>query len=49
LTSGKPSRQPHPETAAINAVIDRRNQQKLKQEKTDKQVVERLMEEKYVM
>ena len=39
----------HPETAAIKAVIDRRNQQKLKQEKADEPATEPPKEEKYVM
>ena len=42
----------HPETAAIKAVIDRRNEQKLKREKADEQVAEQRTnekEEKYVM
>jgi hypothetical protein len=36
----------HPETAAIKAVIDRRNEQKLKPEKADEQAAEQLSEEK---
>ena len=39
----------HPETAAIKAVIDRRNQQKVEQEKASEQVVEHEKEDKYVM
>jgi integrase len=39
----------HPETATIKAVIDRRNQQKLKPEKSDEPVAEQPKEERYVM
>ena len=39
----------HPETAAIKAVIDRRNQQKVEQEKGSDQVVQQEKEDKYVM
>ncbi len=39
----------HPETAAIKAVIDRRNQQKVEQEKASDQVVQQEKEDKYVM
>ena len=39
----------HPETAAIKAVIDRRNQQKVEQEKASDQVVQQEKEDNYVM
>lgn len=39
----------HPETAVIKAVIDRRNQQKLKPEKAGERAAEQRKEEKYVM
>jgi integrase len=39
----------HPETASIKAVIDRRNRQKLNQEKAEEPVAAEPKEEKYVM
>lgn len=39
----------HPETAAIKAVIDRRNREKLKDTEVEKQAGEQLIEQKYVM
>ena len=39
----------HPETAAIKAVIDRRNQQKRKDGLSQQQVAEQLIRQKYVM
>ncbi len=39
----------HPDTAAIKAVIDRRNQQKVNDGLAEEKVIEQLEQQKYVM